>query len=388
MSTNVANKLNQFKIAFSNPGRFIHLNNAGVAPISRPSLESLAHWSRRLYEEGTHAIPDVFLELEGTRHLLAQFLNAAPETTVFFQGTANAISQVAFGLTLKPGDEIILWDQEYPSNFYPWRDAARSAGAKLVVVPSPDINLSSPVERLKEKITNRTRVIAFSWVQFQTGAMTDLKEMTTIAKENRILTVADIIQGAGHIPFDFKNSGLDVACGGSHKWLVSPPGVGFICTTPAVFNELRPQAVGAFTYGTPNDLSNVDAIMQTGPQKFEPGSRPILDIMAFGATLRLLLEVGIESISKEVENLAGYLINGLKEHGYTIRSPHGNGQHRGGIVTFAPNSKSALKTLEQMDAALIAQKISFAKRGDGIRLSPHAFNTIDNLNATLKALVP
>ncbi|MCM2280966.1 MAG: aminotransferase class V-fold PLP-dependent enzyme [Bdellovibrionaceae bacterium] len=364
--------------------RFTHLNNAGIAPICLPALHALNAWAERVHTDGTFAIPDLFAAQEQTRSSLARLLGAAPEQIAFFQGAANAISQMAFGLDFRAGDEVLVWDQEYPSNFYPWRDAVQRAGGRLVVASSGP-HLSTPLENLLTQVTPRTRVIAISWVQYQTGAITDLKDLASFARAKGILTCADVIQGAGALPLDFQDSGLDAIVGGSHKWLLSPLGVGFLCARHEVLERLKPQAVGAMTYGTSEDLAHLGATLRASPSRFEPGSRPLLDIAAFGAALDLFLQTGMDVIAQEAEWLAKKLMHGLRERGYEIQSPHGQ-FHRGAIVNFRPTSVSAHPSLEGLEAALRAAGVACARRAGGIRLSPHAFNTQDDLEVVFQAV--
>ena len=378
-----------FQDAFHRSDIHIHLNNAGIAPISRPARDALHHWSARLHHEGSHAIAELFDVQEPTRERLGRLIGAPASGIAFFSGASIAISQLAFGLDLKPGDEILTWDQEYPSNFYPWRDAAARSGAKLVMCASSG-GLSTPVERLLAMVTPRTRIIAFSWVQFQTGAITEIAPLTAFARERGILTFADGIQGLGLLPFHFETSGLDAIVGGSHKWLAAPLGVGFLCAKKDVFENLRPLAVGAMTYGTPDDPVSMRATSKAGPARFEPGSRPMLELAAFGAAVDLTLSTGIERIAAHAESLAKRLAQGLEQLGYEIQSPHATqeGGWRGAIVNAkpVPGGGSRFSVLGDMARALQSAGVSFATRAGGIRFSPHAFNTQDQIDRVLATL--
>lgn len=376
--------LESFKNSFVHTEQFTHLNNAGIAPISRPAKDALNTWADRLYQEGIYCIPDLVSAMETCRERLGLLLNAPANGIAFFQGTANAISQAAFGLELNAGEEILLWDQEYPSNFYPWRDAAERANAKLVTVAS-DENLAAPLEKLFAAVTARTRVIALSWVQFQTGALTDLEALSAFARSRGILTIIDAIQGIGVLPLDFAASGVDIVCGGSHKWMASPIGVGFLCARPEILQQLKPQAVGAMTYGSTEELANLNATLRPGPARLEPGSRPFIEIAALSATLGLFLATGTAAIAQEAELLAKCLVTGLRERGYRLQSPHG-AHHRGAIVNFASSPEARHTTLANLETALGKNGIAFAKRHGGIRLSPHAFNTREEIDRTLAVL--
>jgi cysteine desulfurase / selenocysteine lyase len=122
------NLLENFKLQFHR-GQKIHLNNAGQSPISRPAFAALQHWANVFYEDGAHGFPPLDEATTLARIEIAQFLGAKTNEIAFFPGTAGAISQIALGFDFKPGDEILIWDQEYPSNFYPWNEAAKRAGA-------------------------------------------------------------------------------------------------------------------------------------------------------------------------------------------------------------------------------------------------------------------
>lgn len=379
-----ADAIERYRAAFESRGEFIHLNNAGIAPISRPAYEDSLFWLKRYRDEGSHCMPDHLTQVENTRRALAEFLNSPVHSTAFFANASSALSQVAFGYPLKEGDEIVIWDQEYPSNWYPWKEAASRSGAKLVLAKSGD-QLETPLEALVSCLNERTKIVALSWVQFQSGAMTDLKALTRETRARGIFTVADIIQGAGLLPFDFADSGLDAACGGSHKWLTSPMSTGYLCLREEHIETLEPIAVGAITYGTPDTPTDLSLKPKASPQRFEPGSKNMIDITALGASLRLIEQTGMDRITKEVESLARRLLLGLREKGYEIHSPHGS-RHRGAIVNFGPGPSTRLRSLEEISDVLKSNRVSFARRWRGIRLSPHAFNTQSEIEQILTLL--
>ncbi len=377
-------KITDFKKRFYQQTKILHLNNAGQAPMCTPAYEMIQNCARLFYEEGANSyLPMVNITNEA-RTNLASFLGSKPEEVAYFPSAASAISQVAFGLDLKSGDEIIVWDQEYPSNLYPWRDAAKRAGAKLVVAES-GADLSTPVTTIEKLMTPRTKVIATSWVQYRTGAITDLKALSTLAHSKGIFVSADIIQGAGALPFDFHDLGVDAACGGSHKWMLSAHGAGYLLLREEHRERLRPLATGAMTYGTSEDKLNLDAQPRTDMLRYEPGGKAFIEIAALGAAAKFLKETGIDRIAQEIEWLSRKLLHGLRERGYSINSPHGS-HHRGSIVNFAPGKDSRFKTQLEIEAVLTENHVTFGKRPPGLRLSPHAFNTIEDIEKVLNLL--
>ena len=372
-----------YKQAFHRGDDLIHLNNAGVAPWPIQTEAVVKEWASRIASHGTHAAAAAAERAEEARQALAFTLGATTDQIAFFQTCAQAISQVAFGLHFMPGDEIVTLDQEYPSNFYPWRLAAERAQAKLVVAES-SANLATPLEAIKAKVTHRTKVIAVSWVQYRNGAIMDLEPLAAFARDNDIITCVDIIQGAGLLPFDFTLSGIDFACGGSHKWLTSPLALGFLLMKPKFIEQLNPLAVGAMSFGGFDMLSDIKMPMSKGVARFEPGGKGLLEMIGLNETLKLVRATKIENITKETERLANKLASGLIERGYVVNSPHEFAQ-RGSIVNFSPTEKTF--TTEKIDQRFLANKISYTKRQPGIRLSPHAFMTDQQIEKVLEVLV-
>jgi selenocysteine lyase/cysteine desulfurase len=376
-------RLEHFKAQFNKSDEFILLNNAGLSQVSRLTMNVVKHWIQNFCEEGDRAIPNAMAEVERTRKALAKLLGTASDQVGFFQSAAGALSQVALGFDFKPNDEIIVWDQEYPSNFYPWKVAAEHSGAKLIIAESGPA-LETPTNRLLELITPRTKAIAFSWVQYRTGAMTDIKALTDVTKSKGIFTCTDVIQGAGAIPFDFDQSGLDAACGGSHKWMTGLCSAGFLLLQKKWIGKLKPAHVGAISFGTWDDLANPSATLRTGIERFEPGAKGLLDLIAFGRAIELLEQTGIDNIQKEIQRLAIELSEGLRTLDYEVCSS--NDFQINGIINFTPTSQSPIKNIDSVQKRLLEKKISFAQRPPGIRLSPHAFNSSKEIADVLNVL--
>jgi len=373
-----------FRRAFAADPAFVHLNNAGLSPVSLPARDVVIRWAGRYAAEGVFCGGDYLRAVKAARASLARLLDADPGEIAFFPSTAGAVSQVAFGIGLGPGDEVVTWDQEYGSNLHPWRAAAEEAGARLVVLPSGS-DLATPAERILDALTPRTRAIGISWVQYRTGSMTELGPVAAEARRRGIWTVIDVIQGIGALPFSFRSLGIDAICGGSHKWLAAPIGAGYLCVRADRIGELRPRAVGAHTYGTSEDVPRMDPTLRPDARRFEPGSLPVLEIAALGAAVELLLEAGISEVSAEALRLSGMLADGLRILGYRVAAPNGPVQ-RTPIVTFAPGEGSPMKSVEAATAALARRKVAFAIRDPGIRLSPHAHNSEEDIARVLEAL--
>jgi len=371
--------LQNFRAGFAQgASTLVHLNNAGLAPSSRVGGDQVRYWMQRFESEGMHCNDDYMAAIEKARGQLALLAGAKPHQIAFFQSTAGAISQVAFGMSLNASDEVLVWDQEYASNLYPWKVACDRSGAKLVRATS-EADGSTPIENLLAKVTARTKVIAVSWIQFQTGAEMDVKKLAEFAKPRGIFTLIDIIQGFGIMPFDFTELGIDAACGGSHKWLVSPVGVGFLMLRSERLPQIKPINIGAMTYGTCDDPSDLSCPPKTDSTKFEAGSKQVLEITALGANCQWLSACGVETLRDEAFRLAEKLRQALLDLGWNLHQPQVGNR---AFVNFSHKKNSP----QQVAHVLKKNRISYALRGPGIRLSPHAFNVDADIERAIEAL--
>lgn len=356
-----------------------HLNNAGLAPIPKVTRDEIQYWADRFYKEGFYTDLDYMDRVDQSRSNLSKLIGCEKDEIAFFQSTAGALSQVAFMLDLKPGDEVLSWDQEYSSNLYPWQEACKRKGATLRLVRSGE-NLETDVQQLIAAIDGKTKVVAISWVQFQTGARTKLQPLSAICQKRGIFLCVDIMQGLGLHEFNFKEWGVDAVAGGSHKWLTAPVGVGFLAIRSAVAQKLNPLLVGAYTFGTCEDPADLTCEPKSSALRFEAGSKQVLEITALGRSIELIIKVGVKNLEAEALRLAGNLRTGLQELGYQLHAPKQE------VTSAIVNLSHPKYSRDQIADHLTKNNINFARRGPGIRLSPHAFNEDEDVTRVLSSL--
>lgn len=205
----------------------LHFNNGGLSPISKPVQEEINYWSKCFYEQGFHSDAEYKKRIDWTREQISQLVDCQPDEIAFFQSCAWAISQFALGLNLQPNDEVLIFDQEYSSNLYPWQAACQRAKAKLVLLDSGSENELS-LSLIEKNITQHTKVVSVSSVQFQTGVQVDLVKLSSLCQQKNILLFVDATQGLGIELLSMKQLNLAGLASGSHKWLNAPVGVGFL----------------------------------------------------------------------------------------------------------------------------------------------------------------
>ena len=369
--------LDRFKKEFKDRSG-IQLNNAGMGPTSnRVAMRAIAmitEFNRfgALHEKNS------LIDLKHARENLAAFLGADPLEVAYLQNCAVGLSQIAFGQKLTSGDTLVTVDQEYSSNFYPWKLAAERTGAKLVVVAS-DARKQVPMEALLAAIKPGVKCVAVSWVQFQTGAIINLKTLGEHCHSVGARLVVDGIQGIGQLPISFRDLPIDALVGGSHKWLCGLNGQGFLIVKKDWLSQIEPITVGSGTFNRFGTFGDVDAKMELSARRFEAGGLNFTTIFALDEAIRLQQEVGVDAIAAEISRLGARFRNGLKllaTRGLSIVTPI---EQKGGITsfTFPIEAEARFLTLcAQEDCTVI-------KRGEFLRASIHAFNTDEEIDQVL-----
>jgi cysteine desulfurase/selenocysteine lyase len=372
--------ISKFKDSFSDNSGIVYLNNAGFSPICRQAKESLQEVTNKFYDASTVVLMELFAKYNAdVRKNVARLIGAEADEVSFFHTCATAISQAALGIKLSKGDEILSWDQEYPSNAYPWNVAAKRQGAVLKTLSSgPDYSVST--DRLLESINSRTKVIAVSWVQYQSGAITDLKRLSDACRKNNTILVVDAIQGLGVMPFNMHELGVDIVCGGSHKWNCGPLGLGYLAVRRELIPELEPIYYGAMSYLLPNEKTDLTKDLKNSQARFEPGAPFLLTGLATSAAIELILECGVENLHKEALRISDLIIAGMSERGFQPLGDWKNTQ-RSPITTFQIKNNKRLAEILSSKGVLCA-----GERADGLRLAPHAFVRDESIEKFFKIL--
>ena len=298
------------------------------------------------------------------------------------RGTAHGISLLARGLDWKDGDNIVGARLEYPANLFAWL-ACRERGVEL--------RLAEPVggrvtpEAVLSLMDGRTRVVALSFVQFWNGYRIDLAEIGAECKKRGIILAVDGIQGLGVLPFDLEAMGADFVAAGAGKWLMGPPGIGFTAWSPALLERIDPVLVGTGSMEARLEYFEPRFEYAKTARKFEESAISWLDLAAFAAAVELLFEVGIEVISECVLDLAERLAEGLVDRGFEIIEPWPRERSEAsGIVSFRKVGTTEVEILRDLTAAGVITRT----HRDFVRLSPHFYNTEEEIDRVLDVLAP
>ncbi|MCK4428506.1 MAG: aminotransferase class V-fold PLP-dependent enzyme [candidate division Zixibacteria bacterium] len=322
---------------------------------------------------------EAFQKLENIRELIAKMIKSKPEEIAFVPNTSYGLNVAAWGLDLKRGDKILLSDVEFPANVYPWTNL-KQKGIKTKFIPSK--NKCFDIHNFVKAINKRTKVLSISSVQYFNGFGNDLESIGKICEENDIFFVVDGIQGIGAVDLDVKKCKIDLLSGGGQKWLLSSLGTGFFYLSSQAKRKVNLSFFGWM--GVDWELDFTDLLkfnLEPFPsaRRFEIGTYPYSLLWSMHSSLQLISQIGVKNIEKHNLELLDVLIDYLKDSAYQIKSSL-EPKHRSSILSFSGES------IRKLYEKLIRNKIMVSFREGVIRVSPHFYNTKEEMNKLIEIL--
>ncbi len=362
----------------------IWLNNCGTTPLGRPMDEAvrgfLDGYARRgvLWQEKTY--PGVKASIY---RRLATLLHASPQEFALVHHTAEGMNFISHGLSLRPGDEILLLENEYPSNYYPW-EHWREKGVRLRVVPC-GAGPGEFLEAFRACLTPRTRVAALSAVHWCTGLPLPLAAVGALCAERGIEFVVDGAQGVGLVDIDVEACRIGFMAFSAWKWLLGPLGLGVLYVARDKLDSLKPVFKGTESVVSDESYLPYRETWKPDADRFAYSTGSFADWVWFDASLAYLEGIGFRTVRERILSLAGTLANGLRQEGFAVHSDRFR-------ETGSPISTGILAVSRPgLDAgaavnALKRQGIVAAERLGRIRLAPHIYNSEAQLQKAVAVL--
>lgn len=362
-----------WRAEFPSAARQVHMNHAGISPLPQRVGTAI----RTFADEAVLLDAAVYRRWEGraeeVRAAAARLIGARAHEIAFVRSTSEGLSLVASGLAWEPGDNVVTVADEYPSNVYPWF-GLRRLGVETRLLARPQVRFGP--DDIAAMIDGRTRAVAVSAVDWQSGFRADLAALSELCRARDILFVVDGIQAVGALRVDVAACGVDVLAAGGHKWLLAPEGCGILFVSDRVVERVHPVVLGWKSVENAGAYLPYHFDLRADAARFEPGSAPHLGIHALGAALDLLLEVGPAAIETRVLEITDELADGLRRLGASVLSPRA-GAERSSILTFAIGEAA------ELHKALTAARVVTRQRLGGIRLAPHFYNDADDVARVL-----
>jgi selenocysteine lyase/cysteine desulfurase len=359
----------------------VYLNNASIGPIPERTRRALDDFNAR--RASPHRLPDRDLQamLQAAREAAARLIGAGADEIGLATNTSHGLNLAATALPFAPGDIVLVPDREFPANVYPWLLLERRGVTVELVPPTP---AGWPdEERLLERLRDpRVRALAVSYVQFSNGYRADLDRLGAACRANGAYLVVDAIQGVGNAPLDVRATPVDVVACGGQKWLLSPWGSGFVYVRRELIERIEPVVAGWMAFAGTDDftrLTDYDATFRSDARRFEMVTLPFQDVYGMTVSLGLLDELGIAAVAAHARALHEPVWRWAEARGVPVTSPR-DPVHRSAIVCVAPPDARAAHR------ALKAAGIVCSVREGAVRLSPHCYNTLAEMERVVEVL--
>jgi kynureninase len=352
-------------------------NSLGAMPATVPA--SLAVYAEAWATKGVEAwTTDWLPEVHRVADRLASLIGAPAGSVVVHQNVATLTAMVVAALTpTARRNRIVLTDVEWPSHRYLLEGYERRHGLEIVDVPTDGVHVDT--DRLLAAIDERTLFVPISHVLFRSAFINDVAAICARAREVGAVTMVDGYHAVGHLPVDVMDMGCDFYVGGSVKWLCGGPGVGYLYVRPDL-EGIDPVQVGWLGHARPFDFADSWEAAD-GAMGWLGGTPSIPALYAAREGYAAIAEVGPARIRATSLPLTARLVEGAREQGITVRTPR-EPQRRAGTVTLDLGAGTEEASRRLIDAGIIVDH----RRGSGIRVGPHFFNTVDECDALLDGL--
>jgi len=351
----------------------VFLAHAGVAAIPQAAVSAMDEFNRAS-STGELDYSDVLLDqMDSVRSSAARIIEAGPDEIALLGPTSLGLSLVANGIDWNEEDEIIAYLDDYPANVYPWKYLEKR-GVKTVFLQPAEPGEITP-DLIKGAITRRSRMLALASCNFLTGYRIDIEAISRIAKDRDILFCLDSIQTVGAFATPAKQ--VDFLSADSHKWMLGPMTAGIFYVDRSRLETLAPSLLGAWNVKSPNFIAEDEVRFEPGGRRFEPGVLNAQGLLGMKASIELLLDHGIDQVSRRILTLKQHLCDDLERLGFSLAGPK-NGPNASGITTFTDRNDP--DKVRQVFQKLTQRNVITSFRHDRsgvpyIRFSPHFYNT-------------
>lgn len=351
----------------------VYLDHASVGPLPERTRRAVDDMNRRRSRPFELGHQHVLGALTAARSAVADLIHADPAEIALATNTSFGLGMAARALPFRPDDIVLVSHREFPANVYPWmRLGDRGVQLELIpVTPEGWPDESRILERLEDP---QVRCLAVSLTQFASGYTVDLDRLSAETRARGQFLVVDAIQALGQLPFDVRRTPVDLLSSGGQKWLLSPWGSGFFYVRRDLIPDLDPAITGWMAFEGTDDFTRLCEYhdrLRSDARRFELATIPYQDIVGLTSSVALLSSLGIPAIHTHLEQIRAPIAEWASRRGVPITSPIG--PRGSAIVCVAPP-----RVVESF-RALREARIYASLREGSIRLSPHCYNTLGEM---------
>lgn len=373
-----SDRLDQFPIA----KKQIFLGHGGVTALPRCAADAMVDYARAS-SENHQEFGTVLKDIERTRAVCAEVIEADKSEIALLGPTSLGLSLFANGIAWKDGDELLCYEDDYPSNVYPWTALAEK-GVKINFIKPSQTGRITP-ELVAEALTPRTKLVALASCHYLTGWRIDVDAIGKLLQDKGILFSLDAIQTVGAFPTSIKH--VDFLSADAHKWMLGPMAIGIVYVAKRNFPVCRPTLLGAWNIHSPQFISQETISFHETAQRYEPGVLNTSGIYGMKASLEMLLHVGIDNVAKSILAVRDRFHSQLEEMGFTFLSPSNDEPMRSGIITARHAKVESSELFNALEKEKITASLRMARDGSfWLRFSPHFYNTHEEMDRVAEVL--
>jgi selenocysteine lyase/cysteine desulfurase len=353
--------------------RKIYLNTCSQGALSDAVQGGLDDYIASWHEQGSPW--ETWMDrYEAARMAFAQFINASPDEVAIVTSASAAINGVASALHFRERKKVVMGEFEFPTMGHIWL-AQRVRGAAVQFVSAEGNCI--PAANYEKMVDRNTLIVPLTHVCFKNGFRSDVSAITQIAHSAGALVMLDNYQDCGTRPVDVKAMDLDFFVTGTLKYLVGPPGLAFMYVRKELISSLVPTVTGWFAQTNPFAFDPQTIDLSSTARRFESGSPSVPNVYAAVPGFQLLQEIGMEDVAEHIERLAQSLLRCARDLGIRAKT--------------SAQSAGPLVVLQCKDSTLLVQKLAesnivASNRHDGLRISFHVYNTMDDVQAVAEVL--
>ncbi len=359
----------------------IHMNHCGISPTTQRALRAMCDYAEdAAFRQGV-SNPRWYSAVRKAREQAAALIHGEADEIAFTKSTTHGLLIIANSIQWKSGDCIVVDEKTFPSNWHAWKPLEERFGVR--VLAWPERNHRYRLEDLSRLTSeNNVRMVSISSADFASGFQHDLKAVGGIAKNAGALYCLDGIQSIGAVPVDVRACQADFVSADGHKWMLGPEGCGFLFVRRESLSALEPWLCGWM--GRENFVRFSDQTLPPDPtaRRFEEGALNLGGIHALGASLSLFNEIGMDRIHLRLRENVAILREGLATAGWKLISPE-EPQSSCGISAFSHPEHDP----ERVVLALKHADIIATSRRGWLRLAPHFYQSSDDMEQVVKAVV-
>jgi kynureninase len=375
-----AGEIRRWRDEFPIASSLIYLNNCSLTPLPKRGAAALAEYARTWTELGGRAWYQHWVGLlDDLRADFARVLGADLDEVALEPAVSAALVTIASSFDYSKRNKVVVGDLDFPTDGHTWL-ALEKLGVEVEFVHSPD-GVTLPLELFERAVDDRTALVCTGHVLYTSGYIQDVKALADVCHRKGAALVVDAYQSIGALPFDVHASGVDFLVGGTLKWLMGGPGMAFLYARRDRIAGAKPTAIGWWAMRDPFtfDVQHID--LAPNARRFEYGTPAVAAAYTARAGIALVEEIGIPAVRDRHMALSQRLVDGALAQGWRLGCVR-EAERRTPIVTLRhPDPGAAVD-------ALRAKGCIADHRPGLVRLSPHHFNTEDEIDATLQLLAP